>query len=857
MPAGRRNWLTARGAALGVMLFHLASLPAVVAGTGKNEDPGIAAAEVERRLQMKEKALLLVTGGDALAVQGRHCDAADKFLEAARLLKPGSAASADLRTSAVKRLAISGVECAKELAATGEFEKAAARLDQILADDMAPDDKPALTMQKHLKDPDRHNPALTPRHAANTKKVSRLLSMAGQYVELGEYKTAEAAYNQVLAIDVTNTAARRGLEGVEKLIEDYLKAARDHTRLKMLNDVDRMYETKVPALAGVKPVTGGGSGDLLLTGSSVLAAKLHGLIIPRLQMSDSTISEAVAYLMRKSIELDTAEPDERKRGVNILWNPGTGGDAAAKTVTLEMQNVSLVEALHAVCQVSGTRMNIDGSVVRISLGGSSGLETRQFRVPPGFLSSTDAAASSEASTADPFAAGGADDARPKIGRLDPKTFLERKGVTFPDGGRAFYSPAQNILTVTNTPENLESVAVLVEGLTSSGQRQALITVLLLKASETTLNELGGEFLMEAFSAGSGVYGSGGTFGNSEISGGTTGSGGAFGTNTVGPIPVPFGIVRGPVTAGLRSSVELNRTQSMDDLIDITNNGLTSSSTNRSPYIASLGGVFTNPRFQALVRGLNQKKGVDLSFATSVIVKSGQRAQTFSGRKFWYPTEFDPPQIPQTVVAPQPIFRDPTTGQLFTLPTTLGQPPVTPATPNSFQEKDIGSTIDVEATIGEDGHTVDLNLALTFSEFDGFINYGTPIKAMDSPVILTDNRIIQPIFSRASATAQVLVYDGQTVAVGGLTDSRTSLIQDKVPVWSSIPIIGKFFTSNVRETTRTAIIYFVSVKIVDPSGERVHNNAGVLAGEAIDTSGPGDLSGPGDFGSSGKTVITAP
>ncbi len=853
MPAGRRNWLTARGAALGVLLFQLASVPAAVAESGKSGDPEIAAAEVERRLQMKEKALLLVTEGDALAAQGRQCDAADKYLEAARLLKPGAAASADLRASAVKRLAISGVECAKELAAGGEFDKANARLDQILAADMAPDDRPALTLQKHLKDPDRHNPALTPRHAADTKKVSRLLSMAGQYVELGEYKTAEAAYNQVLAIDETNTAARRGLEGVQKLIEEYHKAARDHTRLKMLNEVDRMYETKVPALAGVKPMTGGGSSDVILTGGTVLAAKLHGLIIPRLQMSDSTMSEAVAYLMRKSIELDTAEPDERRRGVNILWNPGAGGDAAAKTVTLEMQNVSLVEALHAVCQISGTRMTIDGSVVRISLGGSGGLETRQFRVPPGFLSTSATAASTEASNADPFAAGGADDARPKLGRLDPRTFLERQGVPFPEGGRANYSPAQNLLTVTNTPENLDGIAMLVEGLTSSGQRQALITVVLLKAGETTLNELGGEFLMEAFNVGSGVYGAGGTFGNSEISGGA-GSGGAFGNNTVGPIPVPFGIVRGPVTAGLRSSVELNRTQSFDDLIDITNNGLSSSSTNRSPFIASVGGVFTNPRFQALVRGLNQKKGVDLTVATSVIVKSGQRASTFSGRKFWYPTEFDPPQIPQTVVAPQPIFRDPTTGDLFTLPTSLGQPPVTPATPNSFQEKDVGSSIEVEATIGEDGYTVDLNLSLMFSEFDGFINYGTPIKAMDSPVILTDNRILQPTFSRASATAQVLVYDGQTVAVGGLTESRSSIIQDKVPIWSSIPIVGKFFTSNVQETTRTAIIYFVSVKIVNPSGERVHNNTEVVAGDA---SGSGDAVGATDFGSSGKSVITAP
>lgn len=838
-PTGCRCWLPACGAVVGVLLFQLASAPAVQAQSGKGGDPEIVALEVERRLQLKERALLLVTEGDAMAAQERHCDAADKYLEAAQMLKPGAAASADLRDSAVNKLASSGVTCARELAAAGDYEKANARLEQILADDMAPDHKPALTLQKQLKDPDRFNPALTPQHAAATKKVSKLLLMAEHQVDLADYIAAEAAYNQVLAIDGTNTSARRGLERVQRHIQEYHKAARDHTRLKMLNDVDRQYETKVPALARVQPVTGHTGVDPGMTGGGVLANKLHGIIIPRLQMSDSSISEAVAYLIRKSVELDLAEPDENKRGVNILWNPGTAGEAATRPITLEMKNVSLVEALQAVCQISGTRMNIDGSVVRISVSGSGGgLETRRFRVPPGFLSTAATAMAAEASPADPFAGGGATEDKPKLGRLDPKTFLERSGVVFPAGGRASYNPVENLLTVTNTPETLDDIAALVESLTSSSQRQALITVTLLKASETTLRELGGEFFLEPFQASGGVFGAGGTVGNSEVGGTAAASPNAFGTNSFSPIPVPFGVVRGPVTAGLRSSYELSRQQSIDDLIDITNNGLTSVGANRSPYIVGLGGIFTNPRFQALLRGVNQKKGIDLSVATTVIVKSGQKASTFSGRKFWYPTEFDPPQIPQTVVAPQIIVFDPNTGQIGQLAVPLQQPPITPATPNSFQEKDVGSSIEVEAVIGEDGYTVDLNLALMFSEFDGFINYGTPIKAMDSPVILTDNRIIQPIFTRASATAQVLVYDGQTVAVGGLSESKTINVQDKVPVWSSIPIIGKFFTTSMVENTRTALIYFVTVKIVDPSGERVHNNTEISGGPAIGTGLPG-------------------
>ncbi len=827
MPVSRRIMLPVFRAAAGALLLHLAAAPAAFAGSGQD---GIAEKELERRLQLKEKALLLVTEGDALAAIGNHCDAADKFHEAAALLKPGAAATEELRTAAVKRLAASGVECARELAENGDYAKANARLAQILADNMAPADKPALTLQENLKDPDRHNPSLTPRHAADTKKVARLLTMAEHQVELADYSAAEAAYNQVLAVDATNTAARRGLERVQRLIVEYNKAARDHTRAKMLNEVDRMYETKVPALSGVRPMTGSGDGGPLMTGGSVLANKLHGLIIPRLQMSESSVAEAVAYLMRKSIEIDLAELNEKKRGVNIIWNPGAGGDAATKPVTLDMRNVSLVEALQAVCQMSGTRMSIDGSIVRLSMTGAGGLETRQFRVPPGFLSTTATAMASEAAPSDPFAAAGTDTNKPKIGRLGAQAFLEGKGIPFSEGSRASYSASQNLLTVTNTADNLDAITALVENMTSAAQRQALVNVVLLKCSETTLKEIGGEFFLEPFSTGGGVYAAGGTVGNSAI-GGTASSGtNAFGNNSFSPIQVPFGIIKGPVTAGLRSSYELTRQQTIDDLIKISNNGLGAVNSNRSPYIAGLGGVFTNPRFQALLRGLNQRKGVDLSVANSVVVKSGQRASSFSGRKFWYPTEFDPPQIPQTVAAPITISLDPITGLPTITQDPLGQAPVTPATPNSFQEKDIGSSIEVEATIGEDGYTVDLNLSLLFSEFDGFINYGTPITADGGNTVLTDNRIIQPVFSRASATAQVLIYDGQTVAVGGLSDSKTTNVQDRVPGWGHLPLIGKFFTTDMQETTRTAVVYFVSVKIVNPSGERANNNTEVVNSE---------------------------
>jgi general secretion pathway protein D len=820
-----RTWLPMGGA----LLMSLAALPPAAAQSGKGGGSAFAEAELAKRLEAQERAQILITEGDALAIQAQHCGAADNYQAAAQALRPGAPATAALRAEAVKKFARSGVACARELAAKGSYEQARTRLTAILADDMAPNDKPAQTLLEQLDDPDRHNPALTPLHADNVDKVNKLLVRAEHFTELGQFDAAEAAYNQVLAIDGTNKAARRGIERVQRHITEYYKSARDETRLRMLNAVDRTWERSVPTAARITPIA---HGEDVVAGGGTVAEKLRGIMLPRIALSDASIADAVAHLRRKSIELDP-EPDERLRGVNIIWN-GAGGDAP-QAVNVDLRNVSLGDALLAVCDAAGVRYRSDGAIIVVSRSGGGGMETRQFRVPPGFLSTSASALPTDTAASDPFAAPDPAAAKPKIGRLDAQTYLENNGIQFPDGARAGYNPSANLLTVTNTADNLELVASLMDTQLTKTQRQALVEVILLKASQQNLREAGGDFWLGAFSMGGSdrVFGAGGTYGNQQ-NGLSVTAPGNFGTSAFTPITVPFNAVQGPVTAGLRSSYELTRNRNIDDLIAISNSTSGSAELNRSPFIAGVGGMFTSPQFLAMLRGLDQKKGIDLSVANKVIVKSGQRATAFSGRDFSYPTEFDPPQIPQTVAAPQALIFDPTTGAVGVLTGTLGQAPVTPATPSSFDTRQIGSSIDVEATIGEDGYTVDLNLAVTFTEFDGFINYGTPILSNNENssqnTILTDNRIIQPVFSRAAANAQVLIYDGQSVAIGGLTGQKTETVEDAVPLWSKIPLVGKFFTTDMTRDTRMAVIYFVTVTIVDPAGEKANAAAQVTAPE---------------------------
>ena len=127
----------------------------------------------------------------------------------------------------------------------------------------------------------------------------------------------------------------------------------------------------------------------------------------------------------------------------------------------------------------------------------------------------------------------------------------------------------------------------------------------------------------------------------------------------------------------------------------------------APALLSVAGIFTNPQFQVVLRALNQQKGVDLVSAPKVTTKSGQRATIQIVREFRYPTES------QTCLRSL-RRRDPSIRRRH------------PPRPRRLENEDPSITLEVEPTVGPDGYTIDLILSPRVVEFDGFINYGSPI-----------------------------------------------------------------------------------------------------------------------------------
>jgi general secretion pathway protein D len=72
------------------------------------------------------------------------------------------------------------------------------------------------------------------------------------------------------------------------------------------------------------------------------------------------------------------------------------------------------------------------------------------------------------------------------------------------------------------------------------------------------------------------------------------------------------------------------------------------------------------------------------------------------------------------------------------------------------------------------------------------------------------------------TTSAIVWDGQTVALGGLIAEDNVKSRDKVPVLGDLPVLGRLFRSENSRTVKKNLMIFVTATIVDAAGKRVHD-----------------------------------
>jgi len=790
----------------------------------------------------------------------------DDFRVALRYL-PNSPAAGNSYAAALDGFCESGVKLAEQRIAEGKYEESEVILNEILTDAYNPNCREARTLLTHLHDPGYINKTMGPKFLAKVEEVKKLLTEAEGFYQSGRYDMAMKRYDQVLNLDPYNTAARKGQERIDVTKYQYGVQGYNETRGRAIWQVEHGWEQPVRQYGtGVGPIENAVARDA--SNTARIRNKLDSIIIPRIEFRDASIREAIDFVRQQAAANDPTT--EGRRGVDIVLRlhptgrstepapvtatttvggaaapaealpagesapPAAGGVATAAPVvtpatpslppvnpaeariTLTLNQIPLGEALRYIASQAGLKVKVEPyAVLILPLSEQSNeLTTKEYRVPPGFISSSvnvgvsalSQGAYKTAAVTTP--AGTGKDTQESTGgqllvnREGAREFLESQGVPFPPGASAHFLPQSSRLIVRNTIDNLELVDALVEQANVAGPKQVEIESKFVEITQNNLKELGFDWLL-------------GPFNITGNSGKIVGAGGA--PPPANPANFPFPTTNQfPVTAGNRSGDFAISANAIDALL------LGSGASMVAPGIFGLAGVMTNPQFQVVIRALNQKKGIDLLSAPRVTTKSGQRAVIEIVREFRYPTVYTPPQVPSI-----------TGGGSGT--GTVSISVVTPTTPTAFETRNTGVTLEVEPVVGPDGVTIDLNLVPQVVEFEGFINYGSPIFGIQPPatslnpitgvtslltspsVLLTENVINQPIFSTRKVTTSVSVYDGSTVVLGGLMREDVQKTEDRTPIIGDIPIVGRLFRTNVDQHIKRNLVIFVTAHLVTPAG----------------------------------------
>jgi general secretion pathway protein D len=795
----------------------------------------ISEREILKRQEDSKLAEQLVTTARRNLADKNLEGAYSNYLQALQITRSG-AATEKQRTALISEFSKTGIDYANWLISNGRYQDAENTAKTILSPELNPTYKPAMQMLANLEQPGYYNRTVTPGFASKRDEVNALLNQAEGYYATGRNDLALKRYEQVLNLDPYSIAARNGMEKVNKQRKTYYDSTYNETRSRMLWLTDRAWERPVRKLTPAGRDTDGSSFGTNTAANSkdAINNKLNKIIIDKMDLEDASIREVVDFLKQKSRQLDNSTDDPKKKGVNIVLKLASPAAAPAPVdgqaaeipasesgvtedtkISIALKNVPLIEAVRYLTELSGLKYKIEPFAVSIIplTENTEELVTKEYRVPPGFIPAS--AGESTASGPTPGSQPSGDANTRITGRRNATQYFTEQGVPFPTGAFAQYIASGSKLIVRNTQAAVDLIDTIVEGATGVAPTQVEIESKFVEISQDNINELGFDWLLGPFSIGGGVYGDGGTrAGAQELSS-------QYYAN------YPFGNVgTSPMTAGNRNGIGTSVNSAITaNSLNALLGGIAQGTNVASPGVFGLAGVFTNPQFQMVIRALSQQKGVDLMSAPKVTTKSGIKATIKVIREFPYPTEFTPPQVPPPASAQQ-------NGGQGAAGIVVTSGIVTPSTPSAFEKRDLGVSLEVEPQVGADNYTIDLSLSPEVVEFDGFVNYGSPIigprydpalilagnPSGIEPFVITPNVINQPIFSVRKVTTSVSIWDGQTVALGGLIREDVQKVNDKVPILGDIPLAGRLFRSNVDQKIKKNLIVFVTARLMNAEGQ---------------------------------------
>ena len=776
--------------------------------------------EEVRRQDAEKKARMSAEAGFREMSAGNFAAAETSFAAALSTL-PERAQTADLREQIQWGLAEAQYSRAKAIVERREVDRIAeARklVDSALKN--APDHRGADALSKRLAkweaiEAKPKVPSARPETIEKEKTIAQMYDEARQWYMIKDYDRASALFEQILLRDPYNKSAMRYLKKIES---DKFKLAtyeRDARVQGMMTEVRRSWSPPIRAKIEVPESIAKNSGVDSKPASDRLNEKMQKIIIPAVEFRQANINDVVNFLVEASI---AADPE--KEGVNIILNLGQsggggvaapapapmdagmdtwgdfgggedfgaalpaagGGASGVRDITLNLRRITMLDAIKYITEVAGLNYRIEDRAVLITpLHGQVGnIVTRMYPVQPSFMDVIieRQGASQEEREGEFQSLGG----RVTTTKSDVKDFFEKTGVKFPSGASITYNATISQLIVANTADNLETFERILQQL-NVVPNQVEIEARFIEVDQNDLEELGLQWILND---------------NYEFATKQDGSG-----------------QRMQVNANQRGLTQGNRFFNLSDNGAISPASTVSQLANQTMLggILSASSVLTNPEVTVVLQALSQHGGSDLLSAPRVTTRSGVNAQIQVVKEIIYPTEFS------------------SNVQTFEVETANGsyQNQFVVVEPGMFETRETGVILNVTPTVGPDGYTIDLVMAPEVAELVDWIQYGSTV----------DDQIFNmpmPVFTSRNVTTSIVIWDGQTVVMGGLIREELTTVKDKVPILGDIPLVGRLFRSEGQYSRKKNLLIFVTARLVDPAGRPIHREGLAMPGSGIETDG---------------------
>jgi general secretion pathway protein D len=355
---------------------------------------------------------------------------------------PDTVVSGKAHDDAVDGFCESGVTLAAQKIAEGKYAEAEAVVRELLADQYNPNCSEAAQLLAHLQQPGYFNKTMGPKFIAKIGDVRALLVEADGYYASGRYDLAFNKYEQVLNLDPYNVAARRVRKDRQHQVS--LRRTGYNETGHASSGRSRKGGSSQSAIRPGRRATRGRIPERHTTGTARITNKLNTIIIPRIEFRDASIREAIDFLRQQAAANDSS--GEGRRGVDIVLRlaplgqtsappvpvqaaaippvatvpapppPASGQEAPLGTaplsapppiiapavvaapaisptdarITITLNQIPLGEALRYIASQAGLKVKIEPyavSIIPISEQ-SADLLTKEYRVPPGFISSS-------------------------------------------------------------------------------------------------------------------------------------------------------------------------------------------------------------------------------------------------------------------------------------------------------------------------------------------------------------------------------------------------------------------------------------------------------------------------------------